>query len=377
MLTIMHSIETAGPGGAENVLLNLLRNLDREKYRSIVCLRKEGWLTSRVRELGFDTVVVPLEGRAIDVRWCRQVYKVLKKKGVHLMHAHEFAMNVHCSVLSSFSGVPCVTTVHGRHYYGERWYRRAAYRYAARHSHMVAVSNDIKAHLHKQIGVPAFRVDVVHNGIDTAAFLPDQDTRSRVRHELGVDDGTLLIGAVGNLYPVKGHTQLVKAVAEVKRDYANFRLFIAGRGQLLESLQEEAKQLGVSAHVFFLGFREDVRALLQAMDIFVLPSESEGIPLSLLEAMAAKKPVVVTGVGGIPEVVDSEVGSICPANDPRALAEGLLAMLKDPVRARRLGEAGRRRVERDFSLTQMRARYTDLYHRMVSARQIPLPASSG
>ena len=177
-----------------------------------------------------------------DVRWFRFVKKVIAEQNIRLIHAHEFTMNVYCSMISSIMGLSCVTTVHGKNYYGDKWRRRAAYRYASRRSCMVAVSSDIKLYLVDCIGVRPADVDVIHNGVDVEGFAPSAEVRARVRRDMKVPHDCTLLGAVGNLYQVKGHSHLIKALARVVHVWPNSRLFIAGRGEEMDALQEEARQ---------------------------------------------------------------------------------------------------------------------------------------
>ncbi len=361
MKTIMHLIETSGPGGAEKMLISLVDHLEKGSYRSIVCLLKDGWLREQFQRRGVETFILPLNW-SFDIGWLGRFVAFLRKHKVDLMHAHEFAMNTYGSFASALSGIPIVTTVHGKSYYWKYFRRRMAYRFVSRQSKMVAVSEDIARGLCQAVGIRPNRIRIIYNGIETDLFHPNQKTREQIRRELQVTDEQSVIGTIGNLYPVKGHTYLVRAAAAVTQVFPESVFIIAGRGQLLEGLQTEARELGVEKHIRFLGFREDVPALLQAMDIFVLPSLSEGLPLSALEAMASGKPVVATRVGGVPEVVaDSETGFLVAPEDADGLAEKLVCLLKAPFLAQQLGAAGRERVKERFSLDRMEKEYEELY----------------
>jgi len=202
----------------------------------------------------------------------------------------------------------------------------------------------------------------IRNGIDTKLYRTDDAARRSVRKELGIDEDQPLIGAVGNLYPVKGHTYLLKAMAIVKEKYPHAMLVIAGRGEILDQLREEASGLGIKEKVVFLGFSEKIPAFLQGLDIFALPSLSEGLPLSVLEAMAAGKPVIATNVGGISEVLnDGYAELLVPPRNPDVLAEKILLLLRNPELANRLRELGRMKVEKEFSLNSMMEKYQELY----------------
>jgi glycosyltransferase involved in cell wall biosynthesis len=278
------------------------------------------------------------------------------------MHAHEFAMNTYGSIASAITRIPIITTVHGKNYYHDKWRRRLAYRFVSKQSRMVAVSEDIKKFLIKEIGIKNGRITTIYNGINLNLYRPDNNQRYKVRKELGINNNQPLIGTIGNLYPVKGHTYLLKAMAIVKKMCPVIKLLITGRGRLLDELKREAIKLDIEKNVNFLGFREDIPSLLQAIDIFVLPSISEGLPLSALEAMACEKPVVATNVGGVPEVIiNGKTGFLVSPWNSEALAEKILLLLRNKNMANHFGRAGRARVEKEFNLEIMIQRYQELY----------------
>ena len=185
--------------------------------------------------------------------------------------------------------------------------------------------------------------------------------RAKLRSELGLAPGELLIVSVGNLYPVKGHAVLINALATL-RDRVGWRLAIAGRGEEEQRLRAQAATAGIGDRVHLLGFRDDVADILAAGDLFTMPSLSEGLPLALVEAMSFGLPVVVTRVGGVPEVVSDGVeGLLVSPSDPGALATALAALLDDAPRRQRMGEAARTRALRDYALSTMADRYERLY----------------
>ena len=361
MKTILHLIETSGPGGAEKMLMSLVENLNQKKYRSVICLLKDGWLNTQLRQRGFETVLIP-QAKGLDPGWVYRCVRLIRQKQIDLLHAHEFNMNVYSCMASWLSNVPSIATVHGKGYYVDRWRRRLAYRAVASFSfRMVAVSQDVRRFLIEQVGVKSDNLVSIYNGIDQKCFLRSEDGM-QVRKDLGISDTVPVIGTIGNLYPVKGHIYLVKAAAHVVKRFPEAVFVFAGRGALLSELQQEAGRLGIESHVRFLGFREDIPPLLQAMDIFVLPSLSEGLPLSLLEAMASSKPVIATNVGGIPEViVNEETGYLVPPMDHEHLASRMILLLGDKAKAQHLGRNGRNRVCEKFLLEQMVSAYEDLY----------------
>ena len=360
MKNVLHLCESSSTGGAESVLISIVEGLDKKRYRSQVCLLSDGWLKRELDRRGIDNAIVS-QPHSVDPAWLYRIYRLLKDRKIHVMHSHEFATNVYASFLSRLTGIPLVATIHGKNYYGDRWRRRAAYRFVARHSSMTVVSADLKRFVAETIGITPARLHVVHNGIDISRYdLGDQ--HRAVRAELGVSDRQRVIGTVGNLFAVKGQTYLLKACREVQRVFHDFVLLIAGEGDQLEPLRREASELGLAHNVRFLGFRNDVPLLLQAIDVFALPSLSEGLPLCILEAMAVRKPVVATNVGGVAEVVDEGLtGYLVPPRNPQAMAEKLISLLSNPRAAANMGEIGRRKVEEGFRLEKMVRQYESMY----------------
>jgi len=357
MKTILHLIETSGPGGAERMLISLVEALPKHEYRSLICLIKGGWLNDELRQRGFETVVIP-QPRTVDVSWLWAVRHLVRAQRVDLMHSHEYAMNAYGSLVSLIAGIPQIATVHGKNYYYKRWYRRLAYRFVARRGRMVAVSEDCRRFLSDKVGVPLQRISTIYNGIPTERYKPSSAVRVNIRLALGMTTDQPVVGTVGNLYPVKGQTFLLQAMSSVVRHWPDCRLIIAGRGDLESALKNEAKELGIERNVLFLGYRPDVSELLQAMDVFVLPSLSEGLSLSILEAMAAGTPVVATAVGGNPEIIlDGQTGHLVPPGSGDALAEKILHLLENPTLAREVGQRSRLHVMQQFSLSQMVNRY--------------------
>jgi glycosyltransferase involved in cell wall biosynthesis len=360
MTTVLQLSSSSGPGGAEAVVASLASGLDRARYRSVVCLFRDGWLRDRCERLGVETHVVPMRGM-LDLGWLRRFTRLLRDRRVAVIHAHEFGANTYGTLAGRLAGVPAVATVHGRSYYADCRRRRLAYRVVSCAAAMVAVSEDVKRFVVEATGVPAGRVRVVLNGVAAATPVPEE-TRARLRAELGIRDGERVVTVVGSLYPVKGHRYLLEAVPRVLESFPSTVFLIAGRGGCEGDLREQARGLGIETRVRFLGLRGDVPVLLAASDVFVLPSLSEGLSIAILEAMAAGRPVVATRVGGNPELVlHGQTGVLVPPADPPALASAMVGVLTDPEASRRLGEEGRRLVTDRFGIDAMVKQYEAIY----------------
>jgi glycosyltransferase involved in cell wall biosynthesis len=360
MKTILHLIETSGPGGAEKILISLVEHLHKEQYRSIVCLLEHGWLSSQLKARDVQTYVIP-QRSSLDINWLYNLIVIIRRHKVNLIHSHEFTMNTYACIVSAFTRIPLIATVHGKNYYGDKLRRRVFYRFVSMKAiRMVAVSKNIKDFLVKEIGVEERRITTIYNGIDEKHHCYEDE--EQFRENLLIKENVPIIGTVGNLYPIKGHTYLLKAAVKVVSVFPDATFLIAGRGELLGKLQEEANQLNIKKNVRFLGFREDISRILPLMDLFVLPSLSEGLSVALLEAMRAGKPTIATKVGGNAEVIiEGETGLLVPAEDHLSLAGSIIYLLKDKELAQRMGKAGRTRVEREFSLGRMVENYQELY----------------
>lgn len=360
MINVLHLCESSDTGGAESILINIVENLDKTRFTSMVCLLSEGWLKTQLDARHIETVVIP-QPHSLDLLWLFRLYRLIKERKIDVIHSHEFATNVYASFISKMVGVPVIATVHGKNYYADKWRRRLAYRFVACKSFMVAVSADLKRFLSERVGIPLRHIRVVHNGIDLHRY-KSKESIYHVRKELRIGAEQPVIGTVGNLFAVKGQIYLLKACKIVAGTFPNFVLVVAGDGEQSSFLEKEATSYGIADNVKFLGFRNDIPSILDAIDVFVLPSLSEGLPLSVLEALALQKPVVATNVGGIPEIIEDGItGYLVPPRNPEALATKIVHLLRHPEVAINMGRVGRLRVDECFSLEKMIEKYQSLY----------------
>jgi glycosyltransferase involved in cell wall biosynthesis len=342
-------------GGVEEVVLALLRRLPHRQFRA--ALAAPGRLLDAFAR---DLAGIPVE--TVDVcadRWTRRaevrrLAAFMRRFRPHVVNPHLFRSVVVAAPLARWLGVPAVVeTYHGR----EGWRvgplrgRFVVDRLVARSVHrVIAVSEAARDFLVRGKGYPAAKVVVVPNGRNLSVFTPGNH-RERTRKALGLDVAVPLVGVVGRLETQKGHRYLLEAWPAVVREFPDARLWVVGDGSLREALERQAAALGVAGSVVFAGFRSDVPAVLDALDVLALPSLYEGMPLTAIEASAMARPVVATAVDGTPEVVrDGATGLLVPPADPAALARALTAMLRDPVRARAMGAAGRAHALGRFSL---------------------------
>jgi glycosyltransferase involved in cell wall biosynthesis len=230
---------------------------------------------------------------------------------------------------------------------------------------MLAVCEATKEYLVRHVGVAPERVRVVYNGVDVEEVCPAKN----VKGVGGPPNRPPTIVTVGRLSPVKGHSNLLLATRDLIERWSDVQVLIVGKGRLEGALKQQVVDLGLSKNVIFTGHLENVSALWNHVDAFVLPSLSEGMPLSLLEAMAAGVPPVATRVGGVPEVIeDGKTGILVPPEDRHALAKGIATLLEDRPLAKKMGESAREVVTRRFSLTAMVQAYREIYASLLRKR---------
>jgi glycosyltransferase involved in cell wall biosynthesis len=354
-------IESDGPGGAETVVLRLAEGLLQRGHTvlPVTLANGQGWLPERLERLGLRVHLPPLR-RAIDPGFAWALAGWARAHHVQVMHAHEFTMGFYCGLSGLRSGIPHIITMHGGVTFANAARRRQALRWSAhRAKALVGVSESTCVHLTRVLGIPRERMHLVLNGVPV-----HHGERSRTRASLGVADNTRLMLAVGNLYPVKGHAVLVDACALLQRmeGLPPWRVMIAGRGEEETRLRAQIATHNLGERVTLLGLRDDIPDLLAASDVWVLPSRSEGLPMAMLEAMLAEKPIVATAVGGIPDVLRGEsCGLLARPEDPASLAEAMARVLRDPVLAARIARTAKQVALAEYTADVMVSRYEALY----------------
>ncbi len=358
---VAHLVLSLQVGGLEKVVLDLARHADRATFDTcVLCLRASGPAPPRFERSGVSVHSLGLS----ELRRGHTLFRLIRwllRVRPDVLHTHNPTPHLYGALAACAAGVPVlVHTKHGRNYpeslRAVAWNRLAS----CLSDRIVAVSEDAAAVARRVEHVAGRKITVIRNGIDLAEF-PPPGSRTWGRGP------AIHIARLIDL--AKDQTTLLRAARLVAEREPGFQLLIVGDGPDRERLTALAEELRLGGHVQFLGFRGDVSALLGTADLFVLSSVTEGISLTLLEAMAAGLPIVATDVGGNREVVvPDQTGLLVPARSPEALAEAMLRVLRDPDRARRMGAAGRQRVEDEFSLGRMVTEYGQLYLSLLSKR---------
>lgn len=359
MRRILLLIKGLGPGGAERLLVNAAPFADRGRFDYGVAYLVPGQAALRpeLEEAGLP--VTCLDGAA-GAGWLWRLRRLVEERGIALVHAHS-PYAAAGARLALPRRLPLVYTEH------DTWpaYRRAtavanALTYG-RNSHVFAVSDRVRGSIRR----PRVPVETLLHGADPRIFgqAPDRDA---LRREFGVAPGAPVIGTVANYRPEKGHRHLLAAAVRVREALPEARFVLVGGGPLEADVRREARELGLEGTVVFAAPRHEAARVAAAFDVFVLASLHEGLPISVLEAMALGRPVVVTDAGGTTEVVTDRVnGLVVPPGDAGALAEGILELLGDPGLAGRLGEAARRRSA-DFDIRRTVRRMEEVYEELLA-----------
>lgn len=348
-------------GGMEKVLVDGLLNTDSERVDSMVCcVMERGELADRLEQGGIPVRVLSKRSRW-DISYPLRLARLLKDQQVDVVHTYSGVYRDGC-LAAHLANVPVnIHTDQGR-FYPDNWKIRWTHRFMTRlRDQVISVSKELKDYLVNEVGLPPEKVTVIYNAVDTNAKSSSRNTNA-LRYELGLSRDRLTIGIIARLVPVKDHGTLLKAAGRVLTAVPQARLLIVGDGPLRAELEALTKILRISDHVLFLGHRNDVPDLLALMDVVVLCSLHEGSSLTLLEAMAAGRAVVATAVGGNPELIlDGVTGLLVPARSPEALADAVVTLLRDPALRASMGEAGRARVKKYFSIEAMVQSYENLY----------------
>jgi glycosyltransferase involved in cell wall biosynthesis len=362
-LRVMQVVLSLNPGGTERLVLELARRLHPSVPMAVCCLDDAGSWAAELTDIGI-TVESLNRPSGFVPRLAGAVAAAASRHGATVLHCHHYSPFVYGGLARLWSPkLRVIYTEHGRlSDTPPSQKRRMANAIIGRFPGAVfAVSAELRDHLIAE-GFSSTQTDVIYNGIDTGP-LPSGCQRAEVRRELGVEGEAFVIGTVARLDPVKDLGTLIDAVALLRKD--NVVLVVIGDGPEAGALRERAMARGVAGRVRFLGHRNDARRWLAGCDLYANSSISEGVSLTILEAMAAGLPVVATAVGGTPEVVDAASGRLVPARDAARLADALEVFRSDPRLRRQTGASARRRSELHFTIDRMVADYRRVYERLV------------
>ncbi|PAV27039.1 glycosyltransferase [Tamilnaduibacter salinus] len=364
-IRILHVTFNMGFGGTEQVIRQLVQNLPADAYRNeIVCI--DGFVGEMGQQLQSEGVTVQTlpRGQGLDVRLAGKLRRIIRRGGIDIVHCHQYTPFFYGWLASLGLSAQVVFTEHGRFHpdryrYKARWINPLMARLTPA---LVAISQATREALVEYEFMPRCRIDVIYNGIQ--GFDPDAAGAAELRRELGIPASDTVLGTVSRLDPVKNQRMMLEAFQQFHQQHPDSWLLLVGDGPDRSRLEAYARELAVSDQVVFTGFQSRPSTYLQAMDVFLLSSHTEGTSMTLLEAMSLGIPPVVTDVGGNPEIVTHrQDGMLVPTEDPERMAQALEDIVSDPAFQQSLSATAKQTFNHRFSVEVMTDAYRRCYQR--------------
>lgn len=362
-MTILEYITPSRMGGAEEYFLRLIVSLSQKGHRVVVVTKRDSQLREAVRQLVRRNGGIELHGwktnGKFDPKTLLKLKKLIRTDRVDLVHTHLTTASWLGALAGRAGGVPTVAHIHGAD--SKTWFQHSQY--------LIAVAEGVKKHLVEQ-GIDESRVPVLYYGIDLekyAAPLPASEAKAR----LGLAPDAKTVGIIGSLIPRKGHRHLLSALKNIEPTVGKVHAIFAGEGAEETALRQQAQALGLEERVHFLGFRTDAADVMAACDVVALPSYKEGLSIAMMEAMALARPVIVTNVAGMPELVQhGKTGLMTAPGDEDELANALGQIFCEPEKTHRMALAGRAFVVENFDQNDCLARMERFLYSVAHAAKL-------
>ena len=375
-IKILYIITSSGIGGAEKILYYTATGLDYNKYDISVCsLKNKGEIARALEKQGIEVCCLHMGGRERFLGWLSSIITLIRlfpyliRIRPTIVHSFLFRANILARIAGYLTGVPIVISsvrVMG----GEKKYFHYVERITSfMVDHYLTVSESVKRYIIDKSKISAEKISVIYNGVNIKS--QDNSYEQNPKMPFKIKDKDRILMTVGRLHKQKGHCYLIQAVSKVRKEFPKVKLLVTGEGEEENNLKKLVKSLDLMNEVIFAGLSPDIERILPMAELFILPSLWEGLPNALLEAMAAGKPVVATKVGGIPEiVVHGETGVLIPPRDTDALAAVIIDLLQNRLKAKDMGEAGRIRAGKRFSIYKMIEKTENLYQELLKKKQL-------
>jgi len=368
-LRVIHLITALGAGGAENGIINLVNNHHDSSVTSAICVFNGGGvLTERVNQSKTKIFELDKKKKGNDYSLIFKLNRLFREWKPDIVHTHTWGTLCEGIIAAKLAYVPKI--VHGEHGTIQSkpinklvqkgfWYLP---------DQVLSVSLSHAKTLNHVIGFPLSKIHVIPNGVDTSKFYPLPSNGNKTEVIQKNSEG-LTFGTIGRLMLIKNQVLLIKAFTNIVKSNPEARLVLTGDGPLRDELEQKAKSLSLEKNISFLGRRSDIPSILRNMDVFILPSLSEGMSNTILEAMSTGKPVIATDVGGNSElVVPDETGILVPSDDVKALETAMRIFINAPELIKKMGAAGRKKVIKSFSIQSMVNNYEALYQDLMNQK---------
>lgn len=379
-IRILFVIENSSFGGGERAFAQIINGLDKEKFEVYVVCLPDGLFVEKIKN---TAQIIPLDLRnRFNLLNIFLLAKVIKGKKIDIVHSQGARADFFTRLAGRLAKVSKVVSTVAMPVEGfdVGFFKKGIYIVLDRYTEkfvdkFVVVSDALRKRLIEKHRIPSEKVSLIYNGVeinsDTGYRIPD--ARKKIIQELQIPENTMLVGTIGRLVWQKGLPYFIEAIEIIETRYKipDTGYLIVGEGNLERSLKLKVESLKLDNKIIFTGFRKDVKEILAALDIFVLPSIREGQPIILLEAMAMAKPIIATNIEGVNEtVIDGETGILVPPKNPQALAEAILRLTQDKELRKKMGLAGRKLVEEKFDIREIVKQHEQLYFTLVSGERL-------
>ncbi len=361
---VVHIIDRLPADGAERLLVDVLKNSSNNFKFMVLCLVEGGVLVAELKEIGVPVIIFDKSSK-YDIRiLLKLIYWLIQQKPM-VVHTHLFTADTWGRLAAFISRVPCiVNTVHSTNTWMGAIHRIIDRILSRVTDRVIACSHEVATVLIKTFKISEYRIKVISNGIDFNRF--ESINLSRINEIDSLPDNIIKIVIVGRLHPAKGHLDLIKAIAKLKDTCRNFHVFFVGEGDLQHDIITKCTESGINDYISLMGQRSDIPSILAKVDVFVMPSHWEGLPMALLEAMAMSKAVIASRVGGIPDVItDGDNGLLIDKSDYLALSNALQKLLSSSELRKKLGNAAKKSVLENYSAKNVSKEYELLYQNII------------
>jgi len=364
-IRVLHVIDTTGPAGAEIVLLNILKGLDKNIFQSFIVLPDKGWLYKKLLQLNNITIKI-INGRGrFNVLFIYLISKFLIKNKIDIIHSHLFGSSLYCSIAGILCRVPVICTFHGFADINpkDKFLKLKFFIIGIWAKKIISVSNTLSNYLKTIVPLGERKCITIYNGIEVEKN--GKTAKENTTNRLRFSKNDILVGSVGNIKKVKGYDILLRAAKYVRKRHKNCYFLIAGarvQKDFFNELLAERKILDLEKGFHFIGYKEDVYNFLQSLDIFVLPSITEGFSLATIEAMNAGIPVVATKSGGPEEIIiNNKNGILVNSGDQISLADGISRLIENKMLREQFVITAKKTIIERFQISTMIQKYEDLY----------------
>lgn len=372
-INILHIRQNSKIGGIQQQILSLFSAYNKEVINPIFCcLDAKDEIGSEIENLGTEVISLNRpRSNKFSASIVIELYKLMKKRHIHVVRTHGYRANLYGRIAAWMAGVPVIiASIHNNYRKDKRLERRIANRILARITdRIITVSESITNDVIKYDKIDPSKILVIPNGVDTVKFAP-REKSEKICKDLSIKEKDKIIGFVGRLVPAKGIEYLIEAASYLKKQYENLKVIITGDGYLLDGLRQKAEELGINDIIVFTGKRRDIPDILSCINIFVMPSIAEGLPNSLLEAMAMGKPVIATEAGGTPEIIKNEFnGLLVPPGNSKGIAEAIMILFENTLLAANISQKARDFIIENYGITAIARKWESLYQSLLTEKR--------